>query len=437
MRIPSQLNRDSLYRAKNQRGQAVENYRRVFRLCLGLALVLLVMKEAAKPGLYQVFFDPSNSPQIANPKSQPVANALKSDVIYRRHSILLDIESLSTLSPSDQKIANQLAETLLQSDQQLWLKSLIEWQSGKDNASIPSSVESLREKLANIASKRTGGLEENQLQLWFEAIDTLPKRIFDQASPESHVDLRRIALLAALDQKATSRVVDGSVWRSGDFDSLYSFLYQSPLAPRGGLPSLGVLPLLQQPEVYRNQWVRVSGSIARVDRIETQRNLYHIDEYWQIWLRPLDGINRPTVAIVQKIPLVVAELEEGCSIEEGPELVISGRYLKRLSYQSGIGADLAPVIVGEIRSAPLDASTATALTTESAPSKLPVLWLSLFAIFLGLAASIAIMWNTELAAKKSRKLRQKQQQKTIPNLSLLKTSPDNTEQQESGRDSDE
>jgi len=419
MRIPSQLNRESLYRQKNQRQSSTENYRRIIRLCLGLALVLLVMKQAAKPGVYQVFFDPSDSGQplvrplnAGSDPSKP-ASAQLSPVMMR------DIESASNLSLSEREIGEKLATSLQQSDQQLWLKSLLEWQAGKDNASVPSSVESLREELENISKLPTDAQEENQVEIWLQAIDTLPPRNLDLSTPDTPVDLKRIALLTALDNQATSRVVDGSVWRSGDFDSLYSFLYQSPQAPRQNTPRLGVLPLLQQPQIYRNQWVQIKGEVARVDRVETPDNPYEIQEYWQIWLRPLNGTNRPMVAIVPQIPKVVYEIEDKSSIENGPELVVTGRYLKRLSYQSGIGADLAPVIVGEIRSAPLHPSVATKLPAAAESPPIPVLWITLFAIGLGLAVSLLIMWNTEKAAKKTRNLRLKQNQKTLPELSWI------------------
>ena len=59
MRIPSQFNQDSLYRRDNRHRNATSHHRRLIRLILGLALVIVVMRQASQPAMYQVFFDPS------------------------------------------------------------------------------------------------------------------------------------------------------------------------------------------------------------------------------------------------------------------------------------------------------------------------------------------------------------------------------------------
>ena len=49
MRIPSQFDDDNLYRKKIPRGESVKTFRKLIRLALGLALVVVVMLQAAKP----------------------------------------------------------------------------------------------------------------------------------------------------------------------------------------------------------------------------------------------------------------------------------------------------------------------------------------------------------------------------------------------------
>ena len=56
MRIPSQFDDDSLYRKKIPRGESVKTFRKLIRLALGLALVAVVMLQAAKPNIYRPFF---------------------------------------------------------------------------------------------------------------------------------------------------------------------------------------------------------------------------------------------------------------------------------------------------------------------------------------------------------------------------------------------
>ena len=56
MRIPSQFDDDNLYRKKIPRGESVRTFRKLIRLTLGLALVVVVMLQAAKPAVYRPFF---------------------------------------------------------------------------------------------------------------------------------------------------------------------------------------------------------------------------------------------------------------------------------------------------------------------------------------------------------------------------------------------
>ena len=205
------------------------------------------------------------------------------------------------------------------------------------------------EELEKIGTSAEQEIEQEEINAWIAALDTLSDSEITSKNESRYSKI--LAIFETLDRRASSRVIDGSVWRSGDFDGLYSFLLQSSSAPNEAVPVIGVLPLLQQPEIYRNQWVRVAGEVARVEQIQTPDNPYDVDEYWQIWLRPINGVNRPIVVIVPSIPKSVRDFS---SLDDSisPELQISGRFLKRLSYRSGLGADLAPVIVGEIRYAP-------------------------------------------------------------------------------------
>ena len=214
-------------------------------------------------------------------------------------------------------------------------------------------------------------------------------------------------MMTALDEAANNRVVDGSVWRAGDFDSLYRFLDQATNVPRRGVVSTGVIPLLQQPDVFRNQWVRVRGGVARVERIEAQDNPFGFTHYWQLWLRPIDGADRPMVSIVPSIPDSVAAVVDAQSTKlEGPEVAVVGRYLKRLAYQSGIGADLAPVVVGAITSAPINqGESPQGLEPAETAASRPAWWPIVLASLIGVAFAIGVMWRTAAAAKRARELR--------------------------------
>ena len=216
------------------------------------------------------------------------------------------------------------------------------------------------------------------------------------------------ALLAALDEAAASRVIDGSVWRSDDFDSFYRALDSASQLPDTGTATVGALPLLQQPDVFLNQMVTIHGNVALVENIKAPDNPYGIQDYWQLWIKPAEGADRPIVAVVPDVPRSVSE-QAGTQIAatEGAQISVVGKFLKRLAYKSGAGADLAPVVIGRITYAPFAegerTTTQTANETNVSTSKF---WLiASISCVGGVGLAILLMWRTSVLAKQSRKLR--------------------------------
>lgn len=402
MRIPSQFNQDSLYRRENRHRVSRDSYRRLIRLGIGLALVILVMRQAAKPAFYQSFFDPTSSAQPSPleagvqpipPSKSSEANSSHADLLTGGH------RPVAAIDPEDRNIAHEILAELLQSDQRHWVVALSRWRRGQPVSWIPSSIESVRTALSAL-----DGISETRRSQWQHTLQSFESSVPSSSMPEE-ADLPRVdALLAVLDSAANARVEDGSVWRSGDFDSLYRFLDQAQQMPRSGIAFTSVLPLLQQPEVFRNQWVRVSGSVARVSRIEAEDNHYGIGHYWQLWLRPNGGVDRPIVAIVPEMPAAWAATGVESGSLNGAEIEVTGKFLKRLAYESGLGADLAPVVVGQITLAPISEQQRmmrAAATDESHSIWLPIVLACLF----GVLSATFVMWRTSVAGKRSRVLR--------------------------------
>ncbi len=210
----------------------------------------------------------------------------------------------------------------------------------------------------------------------------------------------------AIDDAITAKVVDGTVWRSADFEALYLFLDEANSNLDSAGPMVGVLPLLQQPEVFRNKRVRARGRIARSQRIEAQDNDFGITEYWQLWMRPSSGADRPIVVIVQTVPDDVAAVGADATDSFGPNVTVTGRYLKRLAYRSSSGADSAPVIVGRLVAAPNAINDDRQQVESGLGSNLRTLLMviGLSSIF-GIALASLAMWRTSVAAKRTRQIR--------------------------------
>ena len=374
MRIPSQFNEDNLYRRSNRAPETSQTLRRLIRLVVALALVVLVMKQASKPAVYRPFFGTQGSP----------------GGVVRQISTPISGSTTPVIDPIDRKLANNLIADLPVGEQKEWVATLLNWQDGQE-FTLPESFQALQ----------SASDESTESLAWSHLFDSLA-----EPSDDARVDsVAATALLAALDDAAAARVVDGSVWNPGDFDAFYRYLDQANQFSDVGVAATGVLPLLQQPDVFRNQLVRVHGSVARCERIPAKDNVYGIDSYWQLWIRPDDGADRPLVAIVPDAPSLVTAVGPEAVSQDGPSVVLVGKFLKRLAYRSSIGADLAPVVVGRLAVVPLTPNEIPQEINQSESSNGPV-WATLSAaVLVGIVIAVLTMYRTSVAAKRMRELR--------------------------------
>ncbi|MCG8651790.1 MAG: hypothetical protein MI861_18260 [Pirellulales bacterium] len=409
MRIPSQFNQDNLYRRGSRRAENVQAYRKLLRLTLGLALVIVVMPQVSRPEIYQTFFG-NRRPGEATDSVRPAA--------------LVNVRADKTGGPEvtfdagDRAVARQLTEELVPSDRRQWTVALSRWQTGRQVSAVPSTVESLRLLLEDSAE-----IEGDRRAKWLAMLEAFQQSVAPTARPgqasEHRVPLT--AWLATLDEFAARGVVDGTVWRSGDFETFYRYLDQAPTMNPKNVAATGILPLLQQPDVYRAQYVRVTGAVARAESVPAGENPFGVASYWRLWLRPNDGADRPLLAIVPEVPDVVAAVSTNATEMEGPQVELLGRFLKRLAYTSGKGADLTPVVVGRLVGRPLSPAeqAASAQPVPSGQSSGRTFVILSIACLLGVALAVLAMKRTASAAKHSRQLREARRQKPDDFLSGL------------------
>ncbi len=442
MRIPSDFNGENLYRRRNEpqdgdlgpanlrpspisrrigRLERTSASRRLLRLVVGLVLVIFLMRHAARPEIYQAFFvEPMQKVPAGSGEGvllQPgivasaSSNAITSDErfqsnLYSRTSPhfrdslrLLDQlsveQSRALLSVSPSNVPVEMADPLAQG--------------------IKQAIDKLAESLEPL---------EVPVAEWFalaEQLKLTPKAFAsDEADAKSQLLFAAIRL-AALDL-ALGRVVDGSVWRSGDLDAFYGAMVQRDLIAGIEHVRTGVLPMLQQPEVYRGKGVAVVGKVVRGEQLDATANAMGIAKYWQLWLRPSDGSERPIVAVVAELP---PELAAKLTPENDAELIplskasqvqIDGVYLKRLAYRSSDGAELAPVVVGFVAAmSGLAATNAVGPTNAESVESMDgssLLMLALTAV-LGFAIAAVVMIRTQRENARLRLIRSQQQSETI------------------------
>lgn len=327
MRIPSQLRQTSLYPGAGSetasgrdapRGGMVAHWRRTFRLVLALVVVLVVMRRASDPSLYQVFF-PSES--VAFP---------------------IDARATATAdAPLDRRLDSNKNATNRQAD------------------SSPSQVD---------------GEDSSALEL----------------------------------SEAMQTVVDGATWRAGDDRALQWMRRHAASIDAAGTRDVSVLALLQQPKSYTGKPVRVRGKVARCDSVQ---------DYFQLWLKPADGSNRPIIAIVDRVPPRFEQLDADAQTL-GPSVTVVARFLKRLAYRSAKGADVAPVVVGRIDRVPAeflsDRNSGRAIPASQAVDHRAIVVLGTAGL-LGVALAGVLVYRS---SRQRKEMRARRQQHLGKNLDL-------------------
>lgn len=188
--------------------------------------------------------------------------------------------------------------------------------------------------------------------------------------------------------------------------------------------AVGVLPLLQQPSVYRGRPVIAEGELARLEPIDAADNPFHIHRYWNLWLRPADGSGRPWLTVVADLPPgldSLAEQTDGDVSGPLPTVRIHGEYLKRLAYASAAGVQTTPVVVGHVAGIQSNGHPAVAAglrqwqrTTGQLTSRSPTpshpqpfsetqVWMLLAVTALaGVGLAAALMWRYSRLLRRSR-----------------------------------
>ena len=420
MRIPSQLNDENLYRRGHRRGESSQNYRRVFQLLLGLALVVVVMRQAASPRIYQPFFETQVFPVTLD---DPTASGASPDrggdahrQIQARH--IQELWKTTKIDAQDRRIANELIGNLAAPDQQAWSAALSRWLCGENVKSVPSAIDEVQQRLARIEPPETRRLVwKRMLDSFSSSSSAAPSSSNRAGGPSKELASPAIAMFTVLGEAISRRVVDGTVWKSGDAGAFYMHLSQAGWFSPDAVATVGVLPLLQQPDVFRGQLVRIQGRVARSQRFDAQENAFGVQEYWQLWLRPSHGADRPITVIVPSVPANIGSLgaefgddessASAVSYDDGPRVVVLGKFLKRLSYASARGAELAPAIVGRLIAVPVEADVAvSSVVGNQSPRTASRDWLILaLASGVGLFVAIFAFYRTSVSARRSREFR--------------------------------
>ncbi|MCO8124817.1 hypothetical protein NHH03_23975 [Stieleria sp. TO1_6] len=441
MRIPSQFNDSSLYRPrrgeKNERKRAFvpassDSRRRLIRLAVALLLVIVVMREARRPGLYQTFF--ASNEEIWTATSTLGGGDMTTVVAAAADG---SASPLQRSGPADWEGAGDWVDSMDVATQRAWIKSLmrlrIESAVGVDQPAAPwpgLTADQFADSLDSLtASSNTSPNVRAALDSQADVLTGAKTATDDWRSVN---EWWSGPLLDALDASALSRVSDGTFWLGSDSDAFYLQLARTDELSARGVMTTGTLPLLQQPDVYRGELVRLVGRLGQAQQKQAQENDFGIQHYWKLWMIPEDGGIRPTVLIATEIPLSLSSgLDDDgkwdrsrSTLNPSGQFSAVGRFIKRLPYRSSLGADLAPVVIGRVIATRemVPTTTTTARSGAAAnqdPGTSSLVWGVLLAIVAGVAIAAGLMYGTSVDARRSRRLRQLASPDSAPDLSSL------------------
>jgi hypothetical protein len=373
MRIPTGLNDGNLYRRRHQQNPEPTPYRRLIRLVFALVLVLVLMKQAGNSQAYRIFFpEPGLRTELPESENRKIGN----DYSDSSESEALDL----AMPPMDKTIAQ-----LSSSDQEQLTKLLAKLRKSSSDDSVKLDAD-LIQRVRDAAILAGEPLTE------------------DGTNPPLGDEVVRFRLQAALDQTYLENVDDGSVWKKTDNQAFCRLLAGEPLhhlalqKPR----YVGVTAMLQQPEAYLRTRVAMNAQVARVSKLTASANDFAIADYYELWLKPSDGSERPVAFYSQHVPSYVEDLIGVEFVSDGPVVNIEGLFLKRISYRSADGSQLAPAIVGHFRRTQATSTPLQPIVARSEPS---VSLLVVAATALGAGVAILIAVTTAVSLRRSRQAR--------------------------------
>lgn len=379
MRIPSELHGETLYGRKSARPTTGygQSWRRVIRLVIIMTLIVVVMRQAARSGVYAIFFPATEHKQLA-PRRTPAITT--KEITTERTSKMTQL----ALSEFDDWVKDRPA-----GETSTWLATF---------------------------------LSGNPL-VWQE----------DDEAITSESESQPIRALV-IQQHLIAAMKDGTVWRAADGPGLMATLAMHEVAgkqfaelndAREAAVPAGVLPLLQQPDVYLGKTVVASGEVVQIEQVQASKNSVAISSYWNLWLLPHDASNRPWLVIVPDLPPELVSLIDSQTPEQAstlaasdagsikqswsvksprPQVDVDGEFLKRLSYRSAAGAELTPVVAGHVAAihangnsmvaAAIGRSEPQIVKSQEPVEVAPLFWIVVGSVGIGLLIAIAVMWRT-------------------------------------------
>jgi hypothetical protein len=156
-----------------------------------------------------------------------------------------------------------------------------------------------------------------------------------------------------VDQRSLARVRDNTPFIPVETEAWFRLIERlrngevTPVSE--GQERVSYLQLLDQPDIYRGQFVRVRGEVRRGYRVDAPENDSGIDHYYVLWLKPDDGTNAPITLYALSLPPEFPPLADRTATGGVTDLTESidagGAFFKRWAYRGERNLEIAPLLV--------------------------------------------------------------------------------------------
>lgn len=407
MRIPSSFTEDNLYSRHNRPTKRKSPHRMLMRLVLAMILVIAVMRQAGNPRIYEAFFlAPDGDTTSQAPAILPLSPPRPGGDDILSGNGLPQIEVMRVL-------ANQLDQTLVvlgdEPTTEL-MTQLGQWRTAVRGSIDPRADDSSAQiEMLALSDEWTDRLDEAFIQAGQSVAGAIEPLNWNLAPFV-------LFLQSALDRWAIARIDPAAVWKGVDTLGFYRLLEDDPTRRADDAASrTSVTSLIQQPDVYLRRRVILPASVARVIRRPAANNPFGVLHYWEVWLRPADGSERPFVMFTREVSTAIAAIGADSALPDGPQVWIDGVFLKRIAYQSSLGRELAPAIVGTLR----EPTASSNLQVAAPPSPAEGWLLVVVSAAIGCSVATLIFVQSGKTLARSRALRQQTRPPTPPFLASL------------------
>ncbi len=367
---------DRWYSSDGQRrsGSAVRQQtygsRRVLSMCFLLALVILLMQQAADPRYVSNTFRALGVPLEGDGTQQNAVSAMAAaprDVSGGGMPGILSPDATWQVTLDD--LLPRLLQDCSADEMEAFASTWFHLPSQQSNEEKKRRLERLfLSQEATLRSLSSSIESDRSAAKWAEALVRFSKQwsmlkaelldlaVADTTEPtgaksDRFGDLERYlraSLNRTLDLRLVQSLSDGAPWRKEESTTFWRLLARCKAG--GGtvdaksVPRVSTQQLETEAEELKGKTVRFAGSVRRVERVEKGSPEIGLDHYWLVWMRGEDGSSQPVAVYCSDEMAGRWQRRLERDSQDFAEIEVQAVSAKRLPYGSTSGLEIAPTL---------------------------------------------------------------------------------------------